>query len=117
MCKVVHQSQVAQSEVEMAGALGVRVQWLISPDDGAPNFFLRRFVVAKGGHTPRHKHPYEHEVYVLSGKGRVLVGGVWRDISEGFVVFIPPDVEHQFVNDGEDELVFLCMIPRSGVRS
>ncbi|MEZ6106968.1 MAG: cupin domain-containing protein [Pirellulaceae bacterium] len=63
---------VPTQEVDMPGATGCQVQWLIGEKDGAPNFAMRRFMVAPGGHTPRHHHPYEHEVFVLSGHGEVI---------------------------------------------
>jgi len=42
---------------------------LISEKDGAPNFRLRHFVIEPGGHTPLHRHDWEHENYFISGKG------------------------------------------------
>ena len=48
-------------------AEGTFVQILI-PE--GPNFVLRVFTITPGGHTPLHSHPREHEVCVLSGKGR-----------------------------------------------
>ena len=58
----------------MPGATGCQVRWLVGPGDGAPNFAMREFEVAPGGHTPRHSHPYEHEVFVLQGSGVVYEG-------------------------------------------
>jgi quercetin dioxygenase-like cupin family protein len=57
----------------MDGAKNVYIRWLVSEKDGAPNFYLRMFRVEKGGYTPYHSHPYEHEVYVLSGSGIVKI--------------------------------------------
>jgi quercetin dioxygenase-like cupin family protein len=42
---------------------------LISEKDGAPNFRLRHFVIEPGGHTPLHRHDWEHENYFISEKG------------------------------------------------
>ena len=61
--------EVPANEVTMEGAAGCRVRWLIGEGDKAPNFAMREFEVAPGGHTPKHFHDYEHEVYVLAGKG------------------------------------------------
>ena len=63
---------VEKSRVELEGVKGVWIRWLIGEDSGAPNFFLRLFEVEPGGHTPFHSHPFEHEVYVLSGEGRII---------------------------------------------
>ena len=69
--KVTSCQQVTQKPVEMEGASGCHVRWLIGKEDRAPNFAMREFVVEPGGHTPRHHHPYEHEIYVVAGQGTV----------------------------------------------
>ena len=70
--KVNRSEQIESQEVSMEGATGCSVRWLINQTDGAPNFAMRQFVVDPAGHTPKHSHPYEHEVYVLAGNGVVL---------------------------------------------
>ncbi len=61
--------QVPANEVTMEGAAGCKVRWLIGEGDKAPTFAMREFEVEPGGHTPKHFHDYEHEVYVIEGKG------------------------------------------------
>ena len=109
--KVVHYSQVAVDKVKEAGAEGLTIRWLITKDDGAKNFAMRFFEVARGGHTPRHSHDWEHEVYVLDGEGVVFCEGVEKKIEPGYVVFVPANTEHFFRNTGNDKMHFLCLIP------
>ena len=109
--KIAHYTDVEESPVE-EGAEGVTVRWVIAEDDGAKNFAMRVFEVQPGGHTPQHAHPWEHEVYVLSGKGIVRVTDGDHDLREGDVVFVPENEEHQFRNPGPDVVRFLCMVPR-----
>ena len=52
--KHVRYDEVELREVDHEGAEGVRVRWLIGPADGAPHFYMRRFELRPGGHTPRH---------------------------------------------------------------
>ena len=111
--KVNHNEQVECKPVDMEGAAGCTVRWLVSDADGAPNFAMRQFEVAPGGHTPRHTHPFEHEVYVLEGSGIVLEGDVEHSLSAGDVVFVKPDEEHQFRNTGGTPMKFLCLVPNS----
>jgi uncharacterized cupin superfamily protein len=66
--------EVAQAPVTMEGAAGCRVRWLVGDQDAAPNFAMREFELDPGGHTPRHFHPYEHEIYVLEGEGATRSG-------------------------------------------
>lgn len=103
---------VEKSRVELEGVEGVWIRWLIGEDSGAPNFYLRLFEVEPGGHTPFHSHPFEHEVYVLSGEGRINARGSASSISRDTFAFVPADEEHQFENTGDSPLKFLCIIPR-----
>ncbi len=111
--KVLHYERVAQSPVEMAGAQGCSIRWLVGPDDGAPNFAMRQFEVVPGGHTPQHTHPYEHEVFVLEGRGVVISGQVEHPLEPGAVVYVQPDELHQFRNTGDVPLKFLCFVPNA----
>jgi len=109
--KTGHQKEIRQSEVKSEGVVGTYIQWLISKSDGAPNFAMRRFEVEPGGHTPKHIHTHEHEVYVLSGKGIIYFEGEEIEIEKDHFAFIPPNKEHQFRNTGNENLVFLCIVP------
>lgn len=109
--KVNSYKEVEKKAVDMPGASGCTVRWLVSESDGAPNFAMRRFEVAPGGYTPRHSHPYEHEVYVLEGDGVVYEGDEEHAITAGDVIFVTPGDVHQFRNTGQVPLKFLCMVP------
>ena len=109
--KAIHYESIELVPVKMEGAVGASSRCLIGPDDGAPSFTMRQFEIAAGGHTPRHAHGYEHEVFVLEGTGIVCEGAAERPLSAGTVVFMPPHVEHQFRNTGAGPLKFLCVIP------
>jgi quercetin dioxygenase-like cupin family protein len=104
---------VPSTPVEMPGAVGCRVRWLIGEPDGAPNFAMRQFEVQPGGHTPRHSHPYEHEVYILEGSGVILEGEREHPFTAGDVIYVAPDEVHQFRNQGTSSLKFLCLVPNS----
>ncbi len=109
--KVTAAQNVNQKPVDMPGARGCHVRWLIGREDDAPNFAMREFQVDPGGHTPRHFHPYEHEVYVVSGEGTVVDGDTEHTISTGDVILVRPNEVHQFRNDSSQPLRFLCLIP------
>jgi len=88
---------------------------VIGEEHGAPNFIMRVFTVAPGGHSPRHVHDWEHEVFVLRGEGKVLLDDSFTPIAEGHAVFVPGGVEHQFLNTSEtEEFEFICVIPKGG---
>lgn len=97
--------------VSDAGAERTTIRGVISKEDGAKNFFMRVFEIASGGCTPKHRHPWEHEVFVLKGNGCVMRRGVEVPIAQGHVIFIPPDEEHQFKNTSGGTLEFICVVP------
>ncbi len=102
--------RVESRPVAMPGAERVSMAMMVGREDGAPNFSLRQFHVAPGGHTPRHSHDYEHEVVILDGGGTILLEGAERPIAPGDVIFVPPDHEHQF-KASDAGLRFLCLVP------
>jgi quercetin dioxygenase-like cupin family protein len=113
--KVGHDRDVVKAPVTMEGAVGCEVRWLVDEAQGAPNFAMRQFEVAPGGFTPKHSHPYEHEVFVLAGQGVVLEGDVEHPLRAGDFVLVTPGEVHQFRNTGTTPLKFLCLVPNSSV--
>jgi len=97
--------------VEEEGAKGVKVRWVISEKDGAPNFAMRVFEVEAGGFTPYHTHQWEHEVFIKNGEGIVVSEGKELPFKPGDVIFIPPEEPHQFKNTSDKKLEFLCLVP------
>ena len=90
---------------------GVAKYDVITADDGAPNFCMRVFEIQPGSATPSHTHDWEHEVFVISGKGAVIGETGATEIGKGSVVFVAPNENHCFINKGNDPLRFVCLIP------
>ena len=111
--KIRHYKDVDNLLFKEEGASKVSIRWLIGEKDNPPNFYLRMIEVEPGGYTPYHKHSKEHEVFVLEGEGKVVdEGGNEYSLKEGIVVYIPPMEKHQFRNNGNKVLKFLCIIPK-----
>ncbi len=106
--------EVEKTKVEMEGAKGVEIQVLISPEQGAPNFVMRRFEVEPDGHTPYHAHDWEHEIYVLSGQGALVGEEGELPLEPHTSALVAPGDIHNFKNAGDEPFVFLCMIPKEG---
>lgn len=104
--------RAARSVPNTAVSAGVatEMQVLLGPDDGAPNFVMRRFVMGPGGGIPLHTNEVEHEQYVLRGRARVTIGDAVHEVGPDDTLFIPAGTPHAYeVLEGRFE--FLCMVP------
>jgi len=103
--------EVEAKPVTDPGARGVSIRVLMGENVGAPTFTMRHFSLAPGGSTPYHSHPWEHEVYVLAGRGKAMRKSGETEVAKGSFVYVPPDEEHSFTNAGDGPFEFLCVIP------
>jgi len=111
--KIRKADDVPPETVQMEGAEGVQIRLLVHEAEGAPNFYMRQFDVAPGGHTPRHQHDWEHEMYVLAGRGVAVTPDGERPVAVGECIFVAPGEDHQFRNTGTEVLKFLCLVPKT----
>jgi len=95
---------------EIAAGSATEMQVLIGPEDGAPNFAMRRFIMGEGGGMPRHTNEVEHEQYVLKGRARIGIGDEVVEVEAGDVVYIPARQPH-FYEVLEAPFEFLCLVP------
>ena len=108
-----HESDIERMELSGDDIKNVEKQILIGPEDGFNGFF-RVFAIKPGGNTPYHRHPWWHANYVLEGKGKIVLEGKDHPIEKGSVAYIQGNKIHQFVNTGETELRFICLVPPEG---
>ena len=109
--KIANFKDVKVEEIKEPDSEGVTVRWLISQKDGAPNFAMRIFEVEPGGFTPYHKHFWEHEVFILEGRAVLVTEEKNHPLKKGDAVFVPSDENHQFKNDSDGKLTFICLVP------
>jgi len=96
---------------------GVAVRWVVDEQmDGAPSFAMRIIDIEPGSATPYHTHWQEHGNYIIDGTGYVRYEGETHRVKPGDVAFVPPEAQHQYVNDGEETLRLICVIPLPWVR-
>lgn len=90
---------------------GIIKREVINAADGAPHYIMRVFDVDPGSSTPFHAHAWEHEVFILAGRGLVVSDQGETKIARESVVFVPPEENHCFKNSGNEILRFICVIP------
>lgn len=85
---------------------------LIGPKEDAPNYIMRYFRVDARGHSKLERHPQEHEVIILHGKGQAQIADQIFDVEPFDVVFVSGGELHQFKNTGSEPFGFICIIPK-----
>jgi quercetin dioxygenase-like cupin family protein len=103
--------EIPQDGINRVYMQGVSIRYLVVEEFGAPNFELRYFELQKGARTSLDQHPYEHEVFVLKGKGKMLIGEEEHELRSGDAVLIEPNEVHQLFQSGQEPLGFLCVVP------
>ncbi len=87
-----------EPEVEHNGT--VPVWWLVRPrelkeiTDGGYLELANEFEVKGGEMVFPHDHPTHEFYYVTSGRGIMTIGDEERPVSQGDLVYIPPDTVH-----------------------
>ena len=79
-------------------------------ENARAGFEVRYFEIAPGGYSTHERHEHEHCVVILRGRGRVYLNGEWSAVSQGDYVHVSTMTPHQFVNDSEELLGFLCVV-------
>ena len=109
--KINQYTDIKPTHFDNGPAQGVAARVAIGKADGANNFCMRVFEIAPGGHTPKHSHDWEHEMFVHSGVGQVYGNGQWNSVESGNVLLIPANEEHQIKNSAQDSLTIVCLVP------
>ncbi len=94
---------------------GTKIQVLLGPDDGMPNFFTRIFTIYPAGRIPVHRHDdIEHEQVMLEGELVIILeSGEEKVVKAGDVVYFPPKVAHGYENRGRFPVRLLCIVPKT----
>ena len=110
---IIKSGAISAEDLHKKDARNVTVKYLIDETQGANRFSLRLYTVGKGGQTPLDRHEYEHQVYILSGEGILRTnndtGTIKQAVRTGDAIFIPTNAVHQFINEADQPLTFLCV--------
>jgi quercetin dioxygenase-like cupin family protein len=106
--------KIAKIKADMEGARDVYKQLPISKQDGSPNFSFRVFTFEPKGHTPFHKHPFEHLNYVIKGRGSLVEESAKEHgVKKGDFVLVLPDEKHQYKNrSSKAPFMMICAVPK-----
>jgi quercetin dioxygenase-like cupin family protein len=92
-------------------APGVVMHVVSGPAEGAPTYVMRLFEIQPGSATPHHAHPWEHELFMVSGEGRMLSGDAKTPLRPGDAITVLPNELHSFQNAGQGLMTIVCTVP------
>ncbi len=95
---------------------GAKIKVLIGSKQGAERYYMRYFIIEPGGEIPKHSHWYEHEIFVVRGRGILGVGDKEYEVEAGCAIYIPPGVVHWYRNPFKETWEFICVIPTEKCR-
>lgn len=111
---VSNEKDIQGLELKLSGVSNVVKKSLIGPSQGWEGWVMRLFTLKKSGYSPRHSHPWPHINYIVSGLGILFLDGKEHQLEAGSVAYIPSGAEHQFQARGEQDFVFICIVPEEG---
>jgi oxalate decarboxylase/phosphoglucose isomerase-like protein (cupin superfamily) len=92
------------------------IKWFSEPRvTNAEKFSMGIVILEPGkGHT-LHNHPGVEEIlYVISGEGEQLVKDERRCVYPGMMIHIPPDIYHETINTGWEQMKILAVYAPPG---
>ena len=111
-CRVVSSDNIKSLQIEEEGAEKMSLQWLL-PDDleRSPSYCTRKITLGAYGKTPRRTTSWEHQLYILKGRGELHEFGRTTSLNSGIAIQVRPCLSFEIINTSEDELVYLDVIP------
>lgn len=103
---------VEELQLNDEGLKSVTKHVLIGENEGAQNYIMRYFHLSPGGHSRLERHPQEHEVIILNGEGEVQIKEEIFLVKPLDVIFIEGGELHQFRASENQDLGFICIIPK-----
>lgn len=112
--KISNLDQIEKIKANIEGAKEVYKQVPLSKQDGSPHFSFRVFTIEPEGHTPFHKHPFEHLNYIIEGQGCLVEeNGKEHEVKKGDFVLVLPDEQHQYKNRSQNSpFIMICAVPK-----
>ncbi len=96
---------------DLKGKGRLTVRWLLGETEGAPNFEMRYFSLSGEISTDWHSHQWEHQVFVVAGKGKFKNNHGEVELQPGQALFVAPGEQHHFICTG-GQFDFICVVPK-----
>lgn len=97
-----------EEDAPVTQLIGRKVKWIFKPEDvdGTCISVCTVELEPMQRAQPAHSHPQgEEAVYIVQGKGQVLIGDEITDIREGSVFLFPQGIPHMLRNTSNDTIL------------
>lgn len=81
----------------------------------ARNFVMGYVTIFPQGKVPLHSHKNEEVYTIIQGSGIMKVGKETQRVSAVSSIYIPSNVPHSLVNEGQEDLVMIFVYSPAGV--
>ena len=89
---------------------------LVPADTGFGTLSMGYQTIAPGGRVRPHSHGAQVELQIcFRGRGSVVVDGERHPLVPGTACFLGPDVQHEILNESDDDLVMMWVISPAGL--
>lgn len=87
------------------------ISWLHEPVGSSyRRLSMAQVKVYPGCHQEKHRHSAEEQLfYFVQGNGKFIVDGKEENVHKSMAVYIEPYSEHEIINCGYDELIFIVV--------
>jgi quercetin dioxygenase-like cupin family protein len=99
---------IDNSTIQQFTIPGLLHQTLASQRDGLKGMEVWMNTIEPGGETPVHYHDCEEVIVILRGSGRASIEGKNTDYGPNSTLIIAPEVVHQIVNTGNEEMFLIA---------
>lgn len=93
-----------------AGAAGLVRSVIVGSHGESSPFDLRYFEMGPGGSSEPARHPLEHVLIAVRGKGKAVVGDLTIDLNPLDILYIAPNELHRISNREEQPFGFFCIV-------
>lgn len=107
---------IDNSTIEEFTLPGLIHQTIASQKDGLKGTEVWMQTIKPRGETPVHYHDCEEVIIILRGSGRASIGGKNTDFGPNTTLIIGPEVVHQIVNSGDEEMFLIAVFSSTPVR-
>jgi len=95
---------------------GIVHQTLAGQKDGLKGTEVWMQTIEPHGETPVHYHDCEEVIVILRGSGRASIDGKNTEFGPSTTLIIAPEVVHQIVNSGNEEMLLIAAFSSTPAR-